>query len=60
MFQDGQVSGSSGCNRFHGPFTAEENALTIHPLATTLGVTPADSLASGLPVYVPGSGVRDT
>jgi len=23
------------------------------------GVTPADSLASGLPVYVPGSGVRD-
>jgi outer membrane protein len=23
------------------------------------GVTPADSLASGLPVYVPGSGIRD-
>jgi outer membrane protein len=23
------------------------------------GVTPADSLASGLPIYVPGSGVRD-
>ena len=35
MFQDGQVSGSSGCNRFHGPFTVEGNALTIHPLATT-------------------------
>jgi len=35
MFQDGQVSGGSGCNRFHGSFTAEGNALTIRPLATT-------------------------
>jgi heat shock protein HslJ len=35
MFQDGQVSGSSGCNRFHGAFTAEGSALTIQPLATT-------------------------
>jgi heat shock protein HslJ len=32
MFQDGLVSGSSGCNRFHGSFTVEENRLTIHPL----------------------------
>ncbi len=35
MFQDGQVSGSSGCNSFHGSFTAVGEALTIHPLATT-------------------------
>ena len=35
MFQDGQVFGSSSCNRFHGSFTAEGNALTIQPLATT-------------------------
>jgi len=35
MFRDGQVSGSSGCNRFHGSFTAQGNALAIHPLATT-------------------------
>jgi len=35
MFRDGQVSGSSSCNRFHGSFTAQGNALTIHPLATT-------------------------
>jgi heat shock protein HslJ len=35
MFQDGQVFGSSGCNRFHGSFTVEGNALTIQPLATT-------------------------
>ena len=35
MFRDGQVSGSSGCNRFHGSFTAQGNALAIPPLATT-------------------------
>ena len=35
MFQGGKVSGSSGCNRFRGTFTAEGNALKIGPLATT-------------------------
>lgn len=35
MFKDGQVSGSSGCNSFHGSFTLAENTLTIHPLAAT-------------------------
>jgi heat shock protein HslJ len=34
-FQDGRVSGSSGCNRFHGEFKVEGAALTIGPLATT-------------------------
>jgi heat shock protein HslJ len=34
-FRDGEVSGSSGCNRFHGQFTVEGNALKIRPLATT-------------------------
>ncbi len=34
-FEDGEVSGDSGCNRFHGPFTVAGNALTIGPLATT-------------------------
>jgi heat shock protein HslJ len=34
-FKDGQVSGNSGCNRFHGPFKAEGNSLSIGPLATT-------------------------
>ena len=35
MFQDGKVSGSSGCNSFHGSFKVSGKALTIHPLATT-------------------------
>jgi heat shock protein HslJ len=34
-FRDGQVSGSGGCNRFHGAFTAEGVKLKIQPLATT-------------------------
>ena len=35
VFKDGKVSGSSGCNSFHGPFKVEGNALSIGPLATT-------------------------
>ena len=35
IFQDGQVSGSSGCNSFHGSYMLEGNALTINPLVTT-------------------------
>jgi heat shock protein HslJ len=34
-FQDGKISGSGGCNRFHGAFTTEAGALRIGPLATT-------------------------
>ncbi|HSN57381.1 MAG TPA: META domain-containing protein [Candidatus Sulfomarinibacteraceae bacterium] len=34
-FRDGQVSGDSGCNRFHGSFTVAGTALAIGPLATT-------------------------
>lgn len=34
-FKDDQVSGSSGCNRFHGAFKAKGDALSIGPLATT-------------------------
>ena len=35
MFRDGEVTGDGGCNRFHGSYTLEANALTIHPLAIT-------------------------
>lgn len=35
MFQDGQVSGSAGCNNFHGSYSRAGKALTIQPLATT-------------------------
>jgi heat shock protein HslJ len=35
MFEDGQVSGSSGCNRFHGSFKVDGKMLAIGSLATT-------------------------
>ncbi len=44
-FQDGQVSGDSGCNRFHGSFAVEGNALTIGPLATTRMACDDESMA---------------
>jgi heat shock protein HslJ len=34
-FQDGKISGSSGCNRFHGEFKVDGSALKVGPLATT-------------------------
>jgi len=34
-FEDGMVSGSSGCNRFHGPYRVEAGKPTFGPLATT-------------------------
>lgn len=34
-FKDGTVSGSSGCNRFHGTFKVQGDALSIGPLGTT-------------------------
>ena len=43
-FRDGQVSGYSGCNRFHGSFTVQGNALTIGPLATTRMACGDDSM----------------
>ena len=33
---DGQVSGSGGCNQFSGSYTVEGEALAIGPLAATL------------------------
>ena len=35
VFKGTTVSGSSGCNTFHGPFRVDGNALSIGPLATT-------------------------
>jgi heat shock protein HslJ len=34
-FKDGQVSGSAGCNQFHGKYSTDGNKLTLGPLATT-------------------------
>ena len=34
-FKDGQVSGSAGCNTFHGTYATEGNQVQLGPLATT-------------------------
>jgi heat shock protein HslJ len=43
-FKDGKVSGSGGCNSFHGPFKVDGNALSIGPLATTRKLCPAEDV----------------
>jgi heat shock protein HslJ len=43
-FKDGKVSGSSGCNSFHGPFKAEGKAISIGPLATTRKLCSAEGV----------------
>ncbi|NEQ53061.1 MAG: META domain-containing protein [Leptolyngbya sp. SIO3F4] len=35
QFQDGRLTGSSGCNRYTATYTATENQLILGPLATT-------------------------
>ena len=34
-FKDGQVSGSAGCNNFHGSYRTDGDSIQIGPLATT-------------------------
>ena len=43
-FKDGKVSGSGGCNSFHGPFKVDGNALSIGPLATTRKLCAAEGV----------------
>jgi len=43
--EDGQLSGSSGCNTYNGSYTLEGNAITIGPLATTKMACPDDIMA---------------
>lgn len=35
IFQDGQVSGSGGCNNYHASYQSDDQNLTISPLAMT-------------------------
>jgi heat shock protein HslJ len=47
LFEPGQVSGSTGCNRYHGPVVAGETvtSLTIGPLSVTRKVCPEPLIA---------------
>jgi putative lipoprotein len=39
-FVDGTVSGSSGCNRYTGPYTLDGDSLELGPIAATLMACP--------------------
>ena len=39
-FENGEVSGSSGCNRFFGPYEADGDSISIGPLGSTLIACP--------------------
>jgi putative lipoprotein len=39
-FADGSVSGSTGCNRYNGPYTIDGESLEIGPVASTLMACP--------------------
>ncbi|WP_305092077.1 META domain-containing protein [Prescottella sp. R16] len=43
--QDGQVSGSSGCNRFSGPVSVGDSTITFGPLASTRMACTDESVA---------------
>jgi heat shock protein HslJ len=38
--EDGTVTGTGGCNRYNGPFTAEGETIAVGPLATTRRACP--------------------
>lgn len=39
-FENGELSGTSGCNRFFGPYKVDGNSISIGPLGTTLMACP--------------------
>jgi heat shock protein HslJ len=43
-FSGGQVSGSTGCNTFNGPYQIDGDSISIGPLATTLAACPTPEL----------------
>lgn len=44
-FADGQVTGSTSCNRYRGPYSIKAGVMTIGPLAGTLRACPEAVMA---------------
>jgi heat shock protein HslJ len=45
-FEDGTVSGNTGCNSFNGPYEIDGQDITIGPLASTLAACPTEELTT--------------
>ncbi len=43
-FENGKVTGTTGCNTFRAPYTSEGNRLSIGPAATTRKMCPAEGV----------------
>lgn len=43
-FEDGTVSGNTGCNNFNGPYEVDGANVTIGPLSSTLAACPTEEL----------------
>lgn len=44
-FEDGQVSGKGGCNRFVGPYVRDGDGLALGPLASTMMACPEPAMS---------------
>src|SRR5262245_29887728 len=45
-FEDGTVTGNTGCNSFNGPYALDGQNITIGPLASTLAACPTPELST--------------
>jgi heat shock protein HslJ len=45
-FEDGTVSGNTGCNSYNGPYEIDGQNITIGPLASTLAACPTAELTT--------------
>ena len=43
-FEDGTISGNTGCNTFNGPYEVDGVSITIGPLSSTLAACPTEEL----------------
>ena len=58
LFEDGQVSGSGGCNRFFGGYTADGGSLTIADVASTMMMCEEDVAAAEQALFAAFGNVR--
>ena len=59
-FKDGQITGSTGCNSYMGPYKVDGDAITIGPLASTKKACSSDELSKQEASYLAALEVATT
>ncbi len=59
-FKDGQITGSTGCNNYMGPYKLDGDAITIGPLASTKKACSSDELSKQEASYLAALEVAKT